>query len=244
MKKKLAVLLCSAVMLTCMPMTSFALAGWQDDSNGYWYQYDDGSYPVSRWEKFRDAWYYFDETGYVKTGWFQYHDSWYYADKYGHMRTEPLHYNGLIYYFDENGACTNPSQTPDWEQTVYSKDDYLKAVKQWYNEYDQTMSDLKQWRHLSDYHKYDEIRAICDKARPVLEKPFRMKGPDSLSDVQRTMERLSDATSESVDVISLVIDNWENKTDFDTYRASDRYEMTSKDINDYSFSLYCYLAFH
>ena len=35
-----------------------AVQGWIQDSTGWWYQYSDGSYPVSSWRKIDGSWYY------------------------------------------------------------------------------------------------------------------------------------------------------------------------------------------
>lgn len=44
--------------------------GWQKDSNGWWYQRQDGSYPSNCWEQLDDGmgnlyWYYFNQDGYM-----------------------------------------------------------------------------------------------------------------------------------------------------------------------------------
>lgn len=41
-----------------------AVQGWIQDSTGWWYQYSDGSYPVSSWRKIDGSWYYFNSNGY------------------------------------------------------------------------------------------------------------------------------------------------------------------------------------
>lgn len=57
-----------ATMLSLI-MASSAFAGqWIKDGKGWWYQQDDGSYPVSRWMQDMDgAWYYFGADGYMLT---------------------------------------------------------------------------------------------------------------------------------------------------------------------------------
>lgn len=70
MKKKLTTLLLAACTSIAMAFTSFA-GSWKLDVNGYWYQNNDGSYPVSRWQWIDDnsdgiaECFYFDENGYV-----------------------------------------------------------------------------------------------------------------------------------------------------------------------------------
>ena len=38
--------------------------GWNQNSSGWWYQYSDGTYPVSAWIKIAGQWNYFDKNGY------------------------------------------------------------------------------------------------------------------------------------------------------------------------------------
>lgn len=55
--------------------------GWKKDNNGWWYQYSDGSYPKSGWQKLDGKWYYFNSDGYAKTGWLKDGGKWYYLYK-------------------------------------------------------------------------------------------------------------------------------------------------------------------
>lgn len=59
-KLLLGVLVMSAVM------TFPAFAGeWKNDNQGWWYQNDDGSYPVNQWQEIGGKQYYFDGSGYM-----------------------------------------------------------------------------------------------------------------------------------------------------------------------------------
>ena len=51
---------------------------WLKNSTGWWYRYDDGSYPWADWRLIDGAWYYFNIRGYMQTGWLKYNDLWYY----------------------------------------------------------------------------------------------------------------------------------------------------------------------
>ena len=63
-----------------------AAGEWIQDDTGWWYRYDDGSYPVSCWRKINGEWYSFDENGYMRSnGWYQEGDSWYYLNPDGSM---------------------------------------------------------------------------------------------------------------------------------------------------------------
>lgn len=69
MKKRAVTFVLTAAIVLCMGSTAFA-ANWQQDAVGWWWQEDDGSYPVNAW-KWIDGngdgiaeCYYFNEGGY------------------------------------------------------------------------------------------------------------------------------------------------------------------------------------
>lgn len=70
--KKFKLLIATAMMSLALSFASFA-GQWQSDSNGWWYQNDDGTYPVNAWQWIDgDAdgvseCYYFNEKGYCLT---------------------------------------------------------------------------------------------------------------------------------------------------------------------------------
>lgn len=43
-----------------------AYAKWKHDSKGWWYEYDDGSYPKNEWKIINNKWYHFDKYGYME----------------------------------------------------------------------------------------------------------------------------------------------------------------------------------
>ncbi len=102
--------------------------GWIKDENGWWYKYEDGSYPKSQWLHL-DKWYYFNERGYavtgwqkinwrdadhwfyfgsdcrMRTGWVKTNDNWYYLDPTsGVMLTGWIQYDNRLFYLEENTA--------------------------------------------------------------------------------------------------------------------------------------------
>lgn len=94
---KIIRLLLTTFVLTFSIATT-ALAGeWEQDSKGWWYKNDDGTYPVSSW---------------IEEG-----SSWYYVDAEGIMQTEDLVVGPITYHFNEFGACTNP-----YGKTLYNDD--------------------------------------------------------------------------------------------------------------------------
>ncbi|MBS6646774.1 MAG: hypothetical protein KH366_24665 [Clostridiaceae bacterium] len=65
--KRFKLFLTTLAMATAMSITVFA-GEWKQDTTGWWYQNDDGSYLVNQWyQDFDGKWYYFNETGYLFT---------------------------------------------------------------------------------------------------------------------------------------------------------------------------------
>ena len=54
-------------------------AQWKQDSTGWWYEQDNGSYPAGGWELISGNWYYFNGSGYMQTGWIESNGEWYYC---------------------------------------------------------------------------------------------------------------------------------------------------------------------
>lgn len=55
-----------ATLTATIGMSFSALTGqWQQDSTGWWYQNDDGSYPASQWQEIEGKHYYFGVDGYM-----------------------------------------------------------------------------------------------------------------------------------------------------------------------------------
>lgn len=87
----------------CISMAAYA-GNWVQDSVGWWYQDDDGTYPVNTWRMFDNTWYRFDEHGYMVTGWYSDGSNWFYMDPSGRMIAENWEaVQGKRYYFDGSG---------------------------------------------------------------------------------------------------------------------------------------------
>ncbi len=102
----------------------FMSGTWMLDSVGWWYRYENGTWPAGQWLYLswqnRSDWYYFNDAGYMVTGW--YHDTaagcWYYlhpkADgTRGHMYTGWHLIDGKYYYFNSSGRLLVNCVTPD-----------------------------------------------------------------------------------------------------------------------------------
>ena len=59
-------LVCGLVTAMTLSASLTALAGtWKQDHIGWWWQEDNGSYPVSTWKEISGKWYYFETSGYM-----------------------------------------------------------------------------------------------------------------------------------------------------------------------------------
>ena len=63
-KNILKTFMAALTITTSMTMVSFA-GQWQQDQIGWWWQEDNGSYPVSQWKEIGNEWYYFNSAGYM-----------------------------------------------------------------------------------------------------------------------------------------------------------------------------------
>lgn len=105
--KKLSTFLVAVCLSILVSITVFA-GQWKQNDTGWWYQNDDGSYPVSQWKTIDEKQYCFDANGYMETGWMvTSQGNWYYLNPSGELRYDALTENGRTYYFDSNGKCTN-----------------------------------------------------------------------------------------------------------------------------------------
>ena len=96
---------------------------WRKSGNKWWYEYEDGTYPINEFVTINHQLYSFDQSGYMQTGWFKidgvdYYASaggeikaqwvasgsnWYYVNAQGKMVTGRQTINGAQYYFSESG---------------------------------------------------------------------------------------------------------------------------------------------
>ncbi|MGN0343001.1 MAG: CAP domain-containing protein [Roseburia sp.] len=88
--------------LSANPVVAEA-AQWNQDNIGWWYQQDDGSFPVNQWRQIDGQWYYFKSDGYMATGWLWDGSNWYYMGNDGAMRTGWQNIDGTYYYLYEDG---------------------------------------------------------------------------------------------------------------------------------------------
>lgn len=124
MNMKRTILVLAAALM--VPTTAYG-ASWERNATGYYYLYDDGSYPAdgiyeingvryafnergymaTGWQFSSGKWYYFNPThGGQECGWVKVSGKWYYMDASngGAMHTGWLDVGGQRYYLDESGA--------------------------------------------------------------------------------------------------------------------------------------------
>lgn len=83
--------------------------GWQHTDIGWWYMYEDGTYPANKWELINHHYYLFNQDGYMVTGWHRWDGQtcdpadgsgdWYFLDN-----TAGGPYEGACWHTRENGA--------------------------------------------------------------------------------------------------------------------------------------------
>lgn len=83
--------------------------GWKHTDIGWWYMYDDGTYPANKWEVINHHWYLFNKDGYMVTGWHRWNGKtcdpadgsgdWYFLDN---TAGGPL--EGACWHTRDNGA--------------------------------------------------------------------------------------------------------------------------------------------
>ena len=115
--------------------------GWKQNTTGYWYVKEDGSYPKEKFEKINDVWYYFDNSGYMLAEQWKKHTdgNWYWFDNSGHMATSWKKIADKWYYFDAEGAmATGWVKYKDTWYYLDSKDGnmvsnaFVRAGQGWY----------------------------------------------------------------------------------------------------------------
>ncbi|WP_313184918.1 hypothetical protein [Lacrimispora sp.] len=120
--KKAKLIIATAILSAVMSTAVFA-GEWKQDTNGWWYQNDDGTYMKSNWlQDANGKWYFFNSNGYMMSGWIQISNTqkFYYLNYDGSMQTDPMTVDGYTYTFDSAGACTNYNRT-DMSQEDYKK---------------------------------------------------------------------------------------------------------------------------
>ena len=108
-------------------------ASWMKNSVGWWWQEDDGSYPVSEWKNINGKKYYFDEQGYMKTGWFWDGENWYYFGDAndGAMKTGWCKVGSEWYYMDKETGMMQTGWLTEGNQLYYLRPNGAMLFNSW-----------------------------------------------------------------------------------------------------------------
>ena len=97
-----------------------ASEGWVKGSGGWWYEYEDGSYPWEQWKDIDGQTYYFGYSGYMYTGWLYYDGNYYYLNTDGTLARDTWIGND---YVDKDGI---------WSESANSGGGWLYKNRHWY----------------------------------------------------------------------------------------------------------------
>ena len=81
----------SATIHVSAPAPAAKAGTWKRDGRGWWYRYEDGTYPADTTLAIDGATYRFDAHGYMRTGWVKEQGSWYYHKASGEMCIRDRH---------------------------------------------------------------------------------------------------------------------------------------------------------
>lgn len=108
-------------------LSNVAKTGWNQDSNGWWYRYANGTYPTNCWKTIDSKQYYFKSSGYmasdeyIKSNNYNNDKKLYYVDKDGV-------WDGKIYTWKSNNKGWWIESTTGW----YAKSEWCKIDNSWY----------------------------------------------------------------------------------------------------------------
>lgn len=157
MKKRMVCLGLAVLMSLGVCITSFA-GSWESDDKGWWYRYDDGSYPYSELVDIDGKQYYFDENGYMCTGWreivtgkirqgsdgsmYPYESvDWYLLDGSGALVTEG----------NWDGGCLNADGSLHIDHTWYENGE-LFYQRDWTQGYPEPLGTHKDYRGMQGFY--------------------------------------------------------------------------------------------
>ena len=127
-------------------------AGWQKDSNGWWYIDEYGEYPRNCISYIHGDKYLFDSNGYMKTGWYNSNDNWYYFDETGAMVNDTVkEISGEKYRFTKKGNIMTNSVI---DNTYYGASGAMDTTKGWKKVTNSHGRDIK-WYYLDEDGKID-----------------------------------------------------------------------------------------
>ena len=104
----------SATIHVSAPVPAPKAGAWKRGAHGWWYRYEDGSYPVDAAVVIDGSTYRFDAAGYMRTGWVKDQGAWYYHSLSGAQASGWVSSGGRWYYLSpDSGAMAT-----GWVQVV------------------------------------------------------------------------------------------------------------------------------
>lgn len=91
---------------------------WVLNKTGWWYAYDDGTWPADGITEINGVKYAFDINGYMITGWYQNADGWFYFGESGAMYQGWLLLGKIWYYLDGTDAVCPGRMASDGERVI------------------------------------------------------------------------------------------------------------------------------
>ena len=88
----------SATIRVSAPVPAPKVGVWKRGARGWWYRYEDGSYPVDAAVVIDGSTYRFDASGYMRTGWVKDQGAWYYHSSSGAQTTGWV-FSGARWYY-------------------------------------------------------------------------------------------------------------------------------------------------
>ncbi len=114
-RKSIHCAICDEINESTVQVIPVLSGTWIKNSNGWWYSWNDGTYPKNQFETIGGTDYYFNASGYMVTGWQKINGSWYYFSGNGAKQTGWQSIGGKWYYFDENGVM----EANEWVGNYY-----------------------------------------------------------------------------------------------------------------------------
>ena len=121
----------SATIHVSAPTPTPKAGTWRWDGRGWWYRYEDGTYPADTTLAIDGATYRFDARGYMRTGWVKEQGSWYYHNASGAQASGWVLDGVSWYYLDPATGVMATGWVKDGDTWYYLNPSTGKMVTGW-----------------------------------------------------------------------------------------------------------------
>ena len=121
----------SATIHVSAPAPEAKNGTWKRDGRGWWYRYEDGTYPADTTLAIDGATYRFDARGYMRTGWVKEQGSWYYHNASGAQASGWVLDGISWYYLDPATGAMATGWVKDGENWYYLNPTTGKMMTGW-----------------------------------------------------------------------------------------------------------------